>query len=52
MGRYMEASVLVLAGVMPTDLLAFERAELYDIENSGKNTTEARAEIKAVTLNK
>lgn len=45
-----EAAVLVIAGAVPIDLLAFERAKLYDLKTSGDNTDEARAKVKAETI--
>ncbi|XP_046662773.1 uncharacterized protein LOC124355656 [Homalodisca vitripennis] len=45
-----EAAVLVLAGTTPIDLLAFERAKLYDAKVSGDNSQEARTAAKKETL--
>ncbi|XP_044578971.1 uncharacterized protein LOC123261443 [Cotesia glomerata] len=44
-----EAAVFVIVGAAPIDLLAFERAKLYDAKTSGVNMKEARARIKAET---
>ncbi|XP_046674925.1 uncharacterized protein LOC124363707 [Homalodisca vitripennis] len=44
-----EAAVLVIAGAAPIDLLAFERAKLYDAKGNGDNFTEARTKIKNET---
>ncbi|XP_046663108.1 uncharacterized protein LOC124356008 [Homalodisca vitripennis] len=45
-----EAAVLVLAGTTPSDLLAFERAKLYDAKVNGDNSEEARTAAKKETL--
>lgn len=45
-----EAAVLVIAGAAPIDLLAFERAKLYDAKISGDNLEEAITRIKKETL--
>ncbi|KAJ8932589.1 hypothetical protein NQ318_016633 [Aromia moschata] len=45
-----EAPVLVIAGAAPIDLLAFERAKLYNAKMNGDNSNEARARLKKETL--
>ncbi|XP_074106524.1 uncharacterized protein LOC141532193 [Cotesia typhae] len=44
-----EAATLVIAGAASIDLLAFERAKLYNAKNSGQNMKDARTRIKAET---
>ncbi|XP_046670981.1 uncharacterized protein LOC124360988 [Homalodisca vitripennis] len=41
-----EAAVLVIAGAAPIDLLAFERAKLYDAKENFDNSTEAKNKNK------
>ncbi|XP_026464661.1 uncharacterized protein LOC113367250 [Ctenocephalides felis] len=45
-----EAAVLVIAGAIPIDLLAFERVKLYDAKLGGDNSRETRSRIKNETL--
>lgn len=47
-----EAAALVIAGAPPIDLLAHERAKLYDLKTSGHHTKEKKAKLKAETLEK
>ncbi|XP_074107211.1 uncharacterized protein LOC141532657 [Cotesia typhae] len=46
----LEAAVLVIAGAAPIDLLAFERAKIYNAKTNGDNSKEERAKIKTETL--
>uniref|UniRef100_A0A6M2DQW1 Putative 115 kDa protein in type-1 retrotransposable element n=1 Tax=Xenopsylla cheopis TaxID=163159 RepID=A0A6M2DQW1_XENCH len=45
-----EAAVLVIAGALPIDLLAIERARLYDLKTRGYNLSEARTRTRKESL--
>ncbi|XP_074115117.1 uncharacterized protein LOC141537835 [Cotesia typhae] len=44
-----KAAILVIAEAAPINLLAFEKAKLYDVKNSDENMKDARTKIKMET---